>query len=143
MTQERPAGGDPREERDETEEHMAPSERPRSEGRPPNDAERLREEIRATREALGETVGALAHKADLKARAEHRVAQRKEQLRERRQIAKAKASDMGEKVRQTSPGQAKDAFARAQAGAKEHPVSTAAGGLVIGLLVGRLIGRRR
>ena len=143
MNQERPASRDPREERNETEENMVPSERPGPEGRRSNDPEQLREEIRATREELGETVEALAHKADLKARAQHRVDERKEQLRQRRQIAKAKATELGKKVRQTSPDQAPDAVKRAQARAKEHPVPTAAGGLVVALLVGRLIGRRR
>jgi ElaB/YqjD/DUF883 family membrane-anchored ribosome-binding protein len=143
MTQERPAAGDPREERNETEEKMALSEEPGPEGRRSNNPEQLREEIRATREELGETVEALAHKADLKARAQHRVDERKEQLRQRRQIAKAKATEIGEKVRHTSPDQAQDALKRAQARAKEHPVPTAAGGLVIGLMIGRLIGRKR
>jgi len=143
MTQERPAAGDSREERNETEEKMALSEEPGPEGRRSNDPDQLREEIRATREELGETVEALAHKADLKARAQHRVDARKEQLRQRRQIAKTKATEIGEKVRQTSPGQAQDAVKRARAQAKEHPVPTAAGGLVIGLMIGRLIGRKR
>jgi len=142
MTHERPAAG-PHEERNETGENMAPSERSRPEGRPSNDPEQLREEIRKTREELGETVEALAYKADLKARAQHRVDERKEQLRQRRQMAKAKATGIGERVRQTSPDEAQDAVKRAQAGVKEHPVPTAAGGLVIGLVIGRLIGRRR
>jgi ElaB/YqjD/DUF883 family membrane-anchored ribosome-binding protein len=139
MTQKRPATGNPREERNETEETMAPSEQPGPEGRPSNDPEQLREEIRTTREELGETVEALAHKADLKARAQHRVDERKEQLRQRRQNTKAKATEIGEKVRQTSPDLAQDAVRRA----KEHPVPTATGGLVMGLIIGRLIARRR
>ena len=142
MTQERPAPGDSGEERNETEEKMALSEEPGLEGRPSNDPEQLREEIRATREELGGTVEALAHKADLKARAQHRVDERKEQLRQRRQITKAKATEIGEKVRQTSPAQAQGAVKRAQARARDHPVPTAAGGLAVGLLIGRLIGRR-
>ena len=143
MTQERPAPRDRREKRNETEEKMAVSEEPVPEERPSNDPEQLREEIRVTREGLGETVEALASKADLKARAQHRVDERKEQVRRRRQMAKAKAIDIGEKVRQTSPDRAQDAVKRAQAGAKGHPVPTAAGGLVVGLMIGRLIGRRR
>src|SRR5829696_7853161 len=143
MTQERPAARDPREERYETEENMVPSEQPGPRARRTNDPEQVREEIRATREELGETVEALALKADLKARARHRFDERKGQLRQRRQTAKAKATEIGKKVRQTSPDQAQDAVKRAQTRAKEHPVPTAAGGLVVGLLVGRLIGHRR
>jgi ElaB/YqjD/DUF883 family membrane-anchored ribosome-binding protein len=142
MTQEPPTGGDQREGRSETEENMAPSEGSGLERHRSDDPEQLREEIRATREELGETVEALAHKADLKARAQHRVDERKEQLRQRRQITKAKATEIGEKVRQTSPAQAQGAVKRAQARARDHPVPTAAGGLAVGLLIGRLIGRR-
>ncbi|MEU7908233.1 DUF3618 domain-containing protein [Actinoplanes sp. NPDC049118] len=59
-------------------------------GRP--DVAALREDIRQTRADLGETVQALAAKADVKARA-------KEQVEQTKQRARAQVHDASEKVR--------------------------------------------
>lgn len=45
----------------------------------------VRDEIVATREELGDTVEALAHKADVKARVDEAVTERKQQLQHRAQ----------------------------------------------------------
>jgi cobalamin biosynthesis Mg chelatase CobN len=66
---------------------------------PPSDPEQLREEIVETRRELGDTVEALAHKADVKARAQEKVAERKEQVRETQERAKAKAGEAVEQAR--------------------------------------------
>jgi hypothetical protein len=55
----------------------------RGNGSGPVDPEVLREEIRRTRAELGETVQALAAKADVKARAKESVWQARERVRER------------------------------------------------------------
>ena len=57
------------------------------------DPDQLREEIAQTREQLGETVEALAAKADVKAQAKERVEEGKEQ-------AKAKVAEVGGQVRE-------------------------------------------
>jgi hypothetical protein len=56
-------------------------------GRGPVDPETLRAEIRRTRAELGETVQALAAKADVKARARESVSQARQRVRERAEHA--------------------------------------------------------
>ncbi|WP_030489114.1 DUF3618 domain-containing protein [Micromonospora chokoriensis] len=74
------------------------------------DTEALREEIRRTRVELGETMEALAAKADVKARLKESAAQAKERLRDQAAqtasrvrghagVARAQAYDKGELVR--------------------------------------------
>jgi ElaB/YqjD/DUF883 family membrane-anchored ribosome-binding protein len=55
------------------------------------DSETLRRKIEETREALGDTAEALAQKADLKAQVKGRVDDRKAQLHQLQENAKAKA----------------------------------------------------
>ncbi|MFP5364964.1 MAG: DUF3618 domain-containing protein [Thermoleophilia bacterium] len=50
------------------------------ENSPPSEREALLEQIEETREELGATVEALAHKADIKAQVHEKVEERKEQL---------------------------------------------------------------
>jgi hypothetical protein len=57
--------------------------------------EALTEEIERTREQLGETVEALAAKADVKGRAQQRVAEVKGDLRDRARAAKDAAQSIG------------------------------------------------
>jgi Protein of unknown function (DUF3618) len=65
---------------------------------PPDDPEELREQIERTRDRLGETVQALAAKADVKARAQDKAAQLTERLKgkadQARQQAIAKAGQV-------------------------------------------------
>jgi ribosome-binding protein aMBF1 (putative translation factor) len=49
---------------------------------PPSEREALLEQIEETREELGATVEALAHKADIKAQVHEKVEERKEQLQQ-------------------------------------------------------------
>lgn len=71
---------------------------------PENDAAReadaLRESIEETRAELGQTVEALAEKADVKAQVKEKVDERKEQLRETQHQAQAKIGDVGEQAKQ-------------------------------------------
>jgi ElaB/YqjD/DUF883 family membrane-anchored ribosome-binding protein len=82
------------------------------------DPAELREEIAATREDLGDTVQALADKADVKARA-------REKVDERRQQAAQTAEHAVQQVRR-----------------KPLPYATA-GALFVGMIIGALLRRRR
>ena len=110
------------------------------EGAPPeapaDEQQQVREEIEETREELGDTVEALAQKADVKGQAQLKVEERKQALR-------AKRDELKEKV-PTSPEQAKQVASQAAAQAKERPAPLAIGaGLLGGLLLLRLLRRRR
>ena len=97
----------------------------------------IRSEIEQTREQLGETVEALAEKADVKGQAQAKVDETKERFARKAEDAKAKLGD-------ASPDQAKDAATSAAASAKERPLPFAvAGAFAAGLVLGVLIARRR
>ena len=87
------------------------------------DQERLQHEIDETRAELGDTVDALAQKADVKARVSEKVEQRKAALRERQEDLKAMVKGARER-------------------AEERPLPAIAIALGVGLLIGRAIGRR-
>ena len=98
--------------------------------------EQIKADIEETREQLGETVEALAHKADVKAQAREKVDETKARFRHTAEDAKAKVSN-------ASPDQAKGAASNAAATAKRRPLPFAVGGaFVAGLLIGRGIARR-
>jgi Protein of unknown function (DUF3618) len=71
---------------------------------PPDDPQELREEIERTREQLGETVQALAAKADVKARAQDKAAQvtvcMKTKAGQARRQAAAKVGQVQSQLRQ-------------------------------------------
>jgi ElaB/YqjD/DUF883 family membrane-anchored ribosome-binding protein len=87
------------------------------------DQEQLQHEIEDTRAELGDTVDALAQKADVKARVSEQVEQRKAALRERQEDIKAMVKGTRER-------------------AEERPLPAIAVALGVGLLLGRAIGRR-
>lgn len=91
------------------------------------DQEQLQHEIEETRAELGDTVDALAQKADVKARVSEKVEQRKAALRERQEDVKARVN--GARVRVSRE-------------AEERPLPAIAVALGLGLLIGRAIGRR-
>jgi MYXO-CTERM domain-containing protein len=64
------------------------------------DPDALREDIESTRESLGDTVDALAQKADVKGRVRTKVDERKEQVHQVQENAKAKARDTADQVRE-------------------------------------------
>ena len=104
---------------------------------PDRDPDQIRSEIEDTREQLGETVEALAGKADVKGQAKAKVEDTKDRLRTRAEDARTKLGD-------ASPEGAKGAASSAADSARERPLPFAAGGaFVAGLVVGLLIGRRR
>jgi len=68
--------------------------------KPPSDPEQLREEIQEDREQLGDTVEALAQKADVKTQVQEKVDERKEQLRDVQEQLKSKVGETAEQAKQ-------------------------------------------
>jgi ElaB/YqjD/DUF883 family membrane-anchored ribosome-binding protein len=96
------------------------------------DPEQIRDEIEATRREMGDTVEALAAKADVKTRMREKVGATKES-------AAQKKDDLLGKARETSPQTVSSGAAQATQKAKENPVPVAAvGAFVGGFLLGRL-----
>ena len=99
------------------------------------DPEQIREEIEATRQQLGDTVEALAAKADVKARVKDRVQSTKES-------AAQKKDDLLGKARDASPDTVASGATQATQKAKENPLPLAGvGAFAVGFLLGRLTKR--
>lgn len=92
----------------------------------------IRADIEETREELGETLDALAQKADVRSQAKARVEDAKQTAAERR-------DDLLGKARAATP-ESFDAGAAAAA-AKDNAIPVAAGALVVGFLLGRVTKR--
>ena len=93
-------------------------------GEAKTDPDEVREDIRQTREELGDTVEALAGKADVKGQ------------------AKAKAEHVRERVSGVTPEGAKQAAAQAGSTAQERPLPAIAIAFGVGLATGWLVKRR-
>ena len=99
--------------------------------------EQLRHDIEETRDELGDTVAALAEKADVKAQAKRKANEAKAS------VLKSK-DEVLEHAKQASPEGARSAASRMSATAKENPLPTAvAGAFFAGVLVGVTAGRKR
>jgi ElaB/YqjD/DUF883 family membrane-anchored ribosome-binding protein len=99
------------------------------------DPEQLREEIEETRRELGDTVEALAAKADVKARVHEKVESTKES------VAHKKDELLG-KARESSPDSVSAGAAQATQKARENPLPvTAIGAFIGGFLLGRITKR--
>lgn len=86
--------------------------------------EQIRDDIDQTREELGETVAAVADKADVKKQ------------------AKAKVHELGDKAKQAAPDSAGEGVEQAQQFAQANPVPLAIGGAFLaGLVLGRILSR--
>jgi ElaB/YqjD/DUF883 family membrane-anchored ribosome-binding protein len=97
--------------------------------------ERIQQEIEQTREQLGDTVEALARKADVKAQA-------KQKLEDTKASASEKKEQLLSQAREIAPEGAVAAAEQASQKAQENPVPLAAlGGFAAGFLVGRLTRR--
>jgi ElaB/YqjD/DUF883 family membrane-anchored ribosome-binding protein len=95
------------------------------------DPEQIREEIEATRRELGDTVEALAYKADVKARVREKVESTKE----------AAAEKLG-RAREASPDSVASGATQATEVARKNPLLVAAvGAFAAGFLFGRLTKR--
>ena len=105
----------------------------------------IRTEIEQTRERMGETVDALAYKADVKTRAKESVSDKVDTL-------KSKVTGAGDSVRESvmgardsvaeatpSTGDVKHRARRAKGMAEENPLGLALGGLALGFIGGLLV----
>jgi gas vesicle protein len=102
------------------------------------DPSTIREQIEQTREEMGDTIDALAYKADVKTRAKDSVQDKVETMKEKITGATGMVSDAtpdADEVR----GQAKRAVGIAQ----ENPLGLAIGAAAIGFLAGMLIPESR
>jgi ElaB/YqjD/DUF883 family membrane-anchored ribosome-binding protein len=99
------------------------------------DPEQIREEIEETRREMGDTVEALAAKADVKARMREKISSTKES-------AAQKKDDLMGKAREASPDSMSSGANQATEIARDNPVPVAAiGACVGGFLLGRLTKR--
>ena len=117
-----------------------------SEGRPTMSAaseesqqkspEEIRADIEHTREALGDTVEALAEKADVKGQAKDRIVSIKD-------TAQHKKAEFASRARKATPESAGAGAQQVASTVKRQPVPfTAAGAFAAGVLAGWLFGRR-
>jgi ElaB/YqjD/DUF883 family membrane-anchored ribosome-binding protein len=100
-----------------------------------SDPQELRREIETTREELGDTVAALAGKADVKAQAKQKLDDTKANITGKKDALLGKAKDV-------SPQSAATAAGRASEKARDNPLPVAvAGGFAFGFLAAWLIRR--
>jgi ElaB/YqjD/DUF883 family membrane-anchored ribosome-binding protein len=98
------------------------------------DPRAIRTEIEETRERMGDTVDALAYKADVKSRAKDSVSEKVDSLKSKVTGAKDSVSDA------TPSGGDVKAGARKTVGiAQENPLGLAVGAAAVGFLAGMLI----
>jgi ElaB/YqjD/DUF883 family membrane-anchored ribosome-binding protein len=97
--------------------------------------EEIRADIEQTRAEVGDTVEALAEKTDVKAQAQHRVDEIKENVR-------AKADDVKAKASSTTPQSAQQGAQQIVAKVRANPLPfIGAGALLAAFLLGRRSGR--
>jgi len=111
----------------------------------------IRRDIERTREELGQTAAALATKADVKARAHDKLDETRARFSRQVQDTRAKVSVTAGSAREkaagatpeTVQGGARQAVARARTTVQARPIPSAAvAGVVGGLLLGWMLGRR-
>jgi ElaB/YqjD/DUF883 family membrane-anchored ribosome-binding protein len=85
--------------------------------------EAIRADIERTREEMGDTVGAIGYKADVKSRAKDRISETKDRLT-------GKVSDAAPDGQQVK---------RAAGVAQENPLGLAIGGVAVGFIAGMLV----
>jgi ElaB/YqjD/DUF883 family membrane-anchored ribosome-binding protein len=115
----------------------------------PEELAAVRAEVERTREELGNTVEALAYKADVKARAHDKVEEIKTQAVQKVDEVKAKAAGTAEQVKHRAEdtaeharATAQDTVGQAQARVRKVPPIAIAGGAV-GLALLVILWRRR
>ena len=98
------------------------------------DPSEIREEIEQTRGEMGETVEALAYKADVKTRAKENIAGKRDRLKE-------KVTGTGSRVSEATPDaeEVKQRAKRAAGIAQENPLGLALGSVAVGFIAGMLV----
>jgi ElaB/YqjD/DUF883 family membrane-anchored ribosome-binding protein len=110
-------------------------------GIPKGDPDELRRDIEQTREQLGDTVEALAHKADVKSRLSEKLDGGKAAVRERQEQLRGKVVEARDRVADASPDDAGRAASRVAHTVTERPLPAVALALAIGLALGWMIKR--
>jgi hypothetical protein len=108
--------------------------------------EEIRKDIEGTRQELGETVAALAQKADVKAQAKGKVEDVKSGVGQKitgaKETATGKKEDLLGKAREASPDGAASAVSELSTKAREHPIPMALiGAFAAGVIAGRALKR--
>ena len=102
--------------------------------------EQIREEIEETRQELGDTVNALSERADVAGRTQDKVSDIKETIA-------AKADEAKDRTQTATPDsfdvdQASATARQAASTVQENPAALVGGAFLVGLLIGRALGRR-
>ena len=106
------------------------------------DPDQIRQQIEETRAHMGDTVDALAHKADVKGRAKDAIGEKKDKamdsITQTKDRVVASVSGAGSTVGDATPStdDVKQGARRAAGVAQENPIGLAIGGLAIGFLAG-------
>jgi hypothetical protein len=109
------------------------------------DPDRIRREIEQTRSEMSETVDALGHKADVKARAKESIQEKRDSAKESvvgaTQTVKEKLVGARDSVSDTAPDreQVAQRARRAKGVAQENPLGLAIGSIAVGFLAGMLV----
>jgi len=106
--------------------------------------EEIQAEIETTREELGDTVGAIADKADISKQAKRKVDDTKAKMTAKKEAISDKVGDTTSKVTAKKEGITDGASGeQALAAVRENPITATAGAAFAGgLLVGWILGRR-
>jgi ElaB/YqjD/DUF883 family membrane-anchored ribosome-binding protein len=111
-----------------------------------DDPEEIRREIEETREELGDTVEALSEKADVEGQISEKVEERKQALRAKQAQLKEKVTGARQQASEATPEDVKQKASQAgtvvSEQARQRPIPTIVGALVVGLLLGRLLRKR-
>lgn len=117
---------------------------------PQPDVAEIREDIERTRRDLGDTVEALAHKADVPARAKEKANEvldtTKTKAEQAMHVAQVKAAELSEQAQQAIdklPPPAAQRAKRVMAAAQQRPGAFVVGAIVSIALVRRVVRRRR
>src|SRR5947209_6705880 len=105
------------------------------------DPRTIRAEVEQTRERMGDTVEALAYKADVKTRAKENVNSKVDSVKSVFTGAKDSVSDAAGSVGDATPstGDVKQGARQAAGIAKENPLGLAIGAVAVGFIAGLLV----
>ena len=102
------------------------------------DPDKIRQEIEATRQELGDTIEALAEKTDVRAQAKHKIEESNAYISRRKDDLFGKKDGLLAKARETSPESLVSAVQHAAHKARESPLELAAiSAFALGFVVGR------
>jgi uncharacterized protein YeaO (DUF488 family) len=102
------------------------------------DPDKIRREMEATRQELGDTIQALAEKTDVRAQAKHKLEESNAYVSKKKDDLLGKKDDLLAKARETSPESLVSAVHHAAHKARQNPIELAAvSAFALGFVVGR------